>query len=117
MAIYLPMSLTLPMVVGALVGHAWERRHIDEATRRIGVLMASGLIVGESLFGVIHAIPISITGLPKPLAVVGDDFSLDRGDRRVAAVRGADRAHLSPIDDARCSRSRSADRRHVARNG
>ena len=41
MAIYLPMSLTLPMVVGALVGHAWERRNIDEATRRIGVLMAS----------------------------------------------------------------------------
>ncbi len=74
MAIYLPMSLTLPMVVGALVGHAWEQRNVDEATRRIGVLMASGLIVGESIFGVIHAIPISITGLPKPLAVVGDEF-------------------------------------------
>ena len=83
MAIYLPMSLTLPMVVGALVGHAWERRNIDEATRRIGVLMASGLIVGESLFGVIHAIPISITGLPKPLAVVGDDF------QTIAAVGGS----------------------------
>jgi len=83
MAIYLPISLTLPMVVGALVGHEWERRHTDEATRRIGVLMASGLIVGESLFGVIHAIPISITGLPKPLAVVGDDFAT------IAAVGGA----------------------------
>jgi len=45
--------------------------------------MASGLIVGESLFGVIHAIPISITGLPKPLAVVGDDFAT------IAAVGGA----------------------------
>jgi putative OPT family oligopeptide transporter len=74
MAIYLPMSLTLPMVIGAFIGHAWEKRHVTEAVRRIGVLMASGLIVGESLFGVFHAIPVSITLNPKPLAVVGDGF-------------------------------------------
>jgi putative OPT family oligopeptide transporter len=72
--IYLPMSATLPVIIGAFVGHWWEKRNTSPQTQRIGVLMASGLIVGESLFGVAHAIPISITRLPKPLAVVGDGF-------------------------------------------
>jgi putative OPT family oligopeptide transporter len=73
--IYLPMSATAAVVVGAVIGHLWEKRHASPAQKRIGVLMASGLIVGESIFGVIHAIPISITQNPKPLAVVGDAFA------------------------------------------
>lgn len=72
--IYLPMSATLPVIIGAFIGHWWEKKNPSPAAQRIGVLMASGLIVGESLFGVAHAIPISITRLPKPLAVVGDGF-------------------------------------------
>jgi len=72
--IYLPMSATLPVIIGAFIGHWWEKKNPAPAAQRIGVLMASGLIVGESLFGVAHAIPISITRLPKPLAVVGDGF-------------------------------------------
>jgi putative OPT family oligopeptide transporter len=72
--IYLPMSATLPVIIGAFLGHWWDGRHPSPATRRIGVLMASGLIVGESLFGVALAIPISITLNPMPLAVVGDSF-------------------------------------------
>ena len=73
--IYLPMSATLPVVIGAFLGHWWEKRHPSPATQRIGVLMASGLIVGESLFGVALAVPISITLDPAPLAVVGDGFA------------------------------------------
>jgi putative OPT family oligopeptide transporter len=73
--IYLPMSATAAVVIGAFIGHLWEKRHTAPAQQRIGVLMASGLIVGESIFGVIHAIPISITQNPKPLAVVGDGFA------------------------------------------
>lgn len=72
--IYLPMSATLPVVIGAFLGHWWEKRNPSPATQRIGVLMASGLIVGESLFGVALAVPISITLNPAPLAVVGDSF-------------------------------------------
>ncbi len=72
--IYLPMSATLPVIIGAFVGHTWEKRNPSPAAQRIGVLMASGLIVGESLFGVALAIPISITLNPTPLAVVGDSF-------------------------------------------
>jgi len=72
--IYLPMSATLPVIIGAFLGHWWEKRNPSPATQRIGVLMASGLIVGESLFGVALAVPISITLNPMPLAVVGDSF-------------------------------------------
>ncbi|MBA2934078.1 oligopeptide transporter, OPT family [Sphingomonas sp. CGMCC 1.13654] len=72
--IYLPMSATLPVIVGAFIGHWWEKKNPSPATQRIGVLMASGLIVGESLFGVALAVPISITLNPTPLAIVGDSF-------------------------------------------
>jgi putative OPT family oligopeptide transporter len=72
--IYLPMSATLPVVIGAVIGHWWDGRNPAPAARRIGVLMASGLIVGESLFGVAVAGLIVATGSSTPLAVVGPGF-------------------------------------------
>ncbi|MEN2787133.1 OPT family oligopeptide transporter [Sphingomonas qilianensis] len=59
MGIYLPMSLTLLIPIGALIGHWYERRAAraanPEFAQRMGVLAATGLIVGESLFGVGYA--------------------------------------------------------------
>jgi putative OPT family oligopeptide transporter len=59
MGIYLPMGLTLLIPVGALLGHLYnrwaERSGNFEFKERLGVLMATGLIVGESLFGVAFA--------------------------------------------------------------
>ena len=53
--IYLPMSATFAVVVGAFVGHWYNGRAAKsrEPARmeRLGTLVASGLIVGESLFG------------------------------------------------------------------
>lgn len=76
--IYLPMSTTTPVLLGAILGWAYERfvaRGPHEAVmKRLGVLMASGLIVGESLFGVLAAGIIVATGKESPLAVVGDAF-------------------------------------------
>jgi len=40
-----------------------------------GVLMATGLIVGESLFGVVFAGVVAASGSDAPLAVVGDGFA------------------------------------------
>jgi putative OPT family oligopeptide transporter len=74
--IYLPMSATLPVVVGAVVGHWYTRRvRGSESAERLGVLVASGLIVGESLFGVLNA--GLIVGLSKeaPLALVPATFA------------------------------------------
>ncbi|MGN6281225.1 OPT family oligopeptide transporter [Frateuria sp.] len=78
LGIYLPTSTTLMVVVGALVG-AWfdsraDRRPDGEATKQLGVLLASGLIVGESLLGVVVAAIVAISGKQTPLALVGDGF-------------------------------------------
>ena len=64
--IYLPMDATQPVVVGALIGwfydRAMNRRGNAEMAKRFGVLLASGLIVGESLLGVLNAGLIVATG-------------------------------------------------------
>lgn len=76
--IYLPMTTTATVVLGAVAGWAYDRwadgRPAGEAIKRMGVLLASGLIVGESLFGVALAGIIYFTDNQTPLALVGDSF-------------------------------------------
>jgi putative OPT family oligopeptide transporter len=79
MGMYLPMSLTLLIPIGAVLGRfydRWARRQGGdvEQRRRLGVLMATGLIVGESLFGVVFAGIVGASGKDAPLAVVGEGF-------------------------------------------
>jgi len=77
--IYLPMSATLPVVVGAMIGHwydGWARRSRNEAhAKQLGVLVASGMIVGESLFGVVLAGLIVAFSSDAPLGLVSDSFA------------------------------------------
>jgi putative OPT family oligopeptide transporter len=77
-AIYLPMSATLMVIAGSVLGWLYDRgagRAKDpERYKRTGVLMATGLIVGESLFGVLLAGIVVASGSGSPLAVVGDSF-------------------------------------------
>lgn len=79
LGIYLPTGATAPVVVGAIFGtiyNAWvANKPNGDAARRLGVLVASGLIVGESIFGVVLAALIYFTNKPAPLAVVGDSFA------------------------------------------
>jgi len=74
MGIYLPMALTLLIPIGALLGHFYEKwaakAPVPEFAQRMGVLLATGLIVGESLFGVIFAGIVAATNKDAPLAVV-----------------------------------------------
>ncbi len=78
MGVYLPMSLTFLIVVGAVAGRYYDNwadtRKDPETARRMGVLMATGLIVGESLFGVLFAGIVAGTGSDAPLAVVSEGF-------------------------------------------
>ena len=86
MGIYLPAGTISTVVAGALAGHYYDRwvekGPNPEMAKRLGVIMASGLIVGESLFSVALAAAISAskTGLIKvadsdfPLGLVGDAF-------------------------------------------
>ena len=79
MGIYLPMTLTLLIPVGALIGHfydRWARTASNPAfAERLGVLMATGLIVGESLFGVAFAAIVGATDNATPLELV-EEFDL-----------------------------------------
>lgn len=92
MGIYLPPTLEMPLVIGAVMSYVVYRylhgravqqksQNVEEdveACNRHGVLFASGLIVGESLMGVIIAIiivfSVSSGGSDAPLALVGKDF-------------------------------------------
>lgn len=88
MGIYLPASVNSGLIFGAIV--SWfVHRHIKKRAaasgnsleaemdrpKRRGVLVASGLIVGESLVGILIAALIGATGNDAPLALVGDGFS------------------------------------------
>ena len=78
MGIYLPMSLTLLIPIGAVIGHFWEKRAERSARpefySRMGVLLATGFIVGESIFGVLFAGVVAGSGSDAPLALVGEGF-------------------------------------------
>ncbi len=74
--IYLPMSVTLPVVVGAILGRWYDGRVRSERAKRLGVLVASGMIVGESLLGVITAGLIVGLNRDAPLALVSGEFAL-----------------------------------------
>ena len=78
MGVYLPMATTLMIVIGAVFGWLFERKakgqSSEDPARRLGVLLASGLIVGESLVGVALAALLVFSGKDTPLAVVGDSF-------------------------------------------
>jgi len=78
--IYLPMAVILPVVIGAIGGwfyDRWAERRANPAfAHRMGVLTATGMIVGESLFGVFYAGLVYATNSDAPLAVAGDGFQI-----------------------------------------
>jgi putative OPT family oligopeptide transporter len=77
--IYLPMSATFAVVVGAVVSHWYDRRVRSmpnpERAERLGTLVASGLIVGESIWGVVNAGLIVALSKDAPIALVPEDFA------------------------------------------
>jgi len=79
LGIYLPTQSTLMVVVGAIAGALFDRaamkRPRPEATKQLGVLLASGMIVGEGLVGVVVAGIVAFSGKDYPLSLVGDAFA------------------------------------------
>ena len=80
LGIYLPTASTLMITVGAVVGWWFDKRaerhpkKKAEALKQLGVLLASGLIVGESVLGVVFSALVVFTANPYPIGVVGDGF-------------------------------------------
>jgi putative OPT family oligopeptide transporter len=79
LGIYLPTASTLMIVVGTIVGWFYDRgadrTKNPEGTKQLGVLLASGLIVGESIIGVVISAIVVFSGVAAPLALVGPGFA------------------------------------------
>ena len=73
MGIYLPVAITALIVAGAVIGHLYDRwatRQKDPGfASRMGVLAATGLIVGDSLFNVVFAGVVAAADNPDALAI------------------------------------------------
>jgi putative OPT family oligopeptide transporter len=84
--IYLPMAVTLPVVIGSVLGLLYNRRAMRSANpefaKRMGVLLATGMIVGDSLLNVAFAGVVAATGSGAPIAL------FDEGFARLALVDG-----------------------------
>jgi putative OPT family oligopeptide transporter len=80
LGIYLPTSTTAGAVLGAVIGWFYNKRVANgrnaDMAKRLGVLLASGLIVGESLFGVLLSGIIVGSKNGTPLNLVPDSFLL-----------------------------------------
>ncbi len=86
MGIYLPPSIQTPLVIGAVMGYFLDKvlrkKNLDEESiemhKNRGTLFASGLIVGESIMGVLLAavIVVSVTngGSDTPLSIASEEF-------------------------------------------
>lgn len=79
MGMYLPVSLTLIIPMGAFLGMFYDRwaskQRSPESAKRLGVLVATGLIVGESLFGVLNAGIIAAAGDSEVLGIFPESWA------------------------------------------
>jgi putative OPT family oligopeptide transporter len=82
LGIYLPTSSTLMIVVGAIVGWFYDRQadrtSRPEAAKQLGVLLASGLIVGEGIIAVVITVVRALSTKAAPMALVGPDGALTK---------------------------------------
>jgi putative OPT family oligopeptide transporter len=79
LGIYLPTTATLMVVIGSVAGWYFDRRADRRANpasvKQLGTLLASGLIVGEGLIGVLIAAAVAFSGKDFPIGLVGDKFA------------------------------------------
>ncbi|WP_028602674.1 OPT family oligopeptide transporter [Ottowia thiooxydans] len=85
LGIYLPPTIGLTLTAGAVLGYLIKRaidaraKHAGKAwaaaAEERGLLLASGLIVGESLMGLVIASLIGFSGKDAPLALVAEGFA------------------------------------------
>ncbi|HEY3859281.1 MAG TPA: oligopeptide transporter, OPT family [Gammaproteobacteria bacterium] len=81
LGIYLPTASTLMVTVGAVVGWWFDKRADRlskpkaEGMKQLGILLASGLIVGESILAVVFTFIKGSTDNNSPIGIMGDGFA------------------------------------------
>jgi len=87
LGIYLPMDITLALVVGGLISYlakrkiknskatlAQKHKSVEANAERNGLLLASGMIAGDALIGIILAVPFAAYQSTEVLAIVDSSF-------------------------------------------
>jgi putative OPT family oligopeptide transporter len=81
LGMYLPISINLPVLIGAfvawLIGNSGKNEKVQRARKEQGILIASGMMAGAAIFGIITAI-LRQPGLGAPIKwiSIGEKFSL-----------------------------------------
>ena len=93
MGMYLPLDSTALVVLGAVLGHLynrWAERQADSAfAERMGVLTATGLIVGDGLFNVGYSFAVAASDNADVLAVMQEQaWSVPLGLALFAGLTG-----------------------------
>jgi putative OPT family oligopeptide transporter len=86
--IYLPLDISVPIFIGGMLSHFAAGRRASGGTESLagrGMLFAAGMIAGESLTGVLLAIPIVVSGRADVLAL---PRSLRLGDQPSGEILG-----------------------------
>jgi len=85
--IYLPLELSVTILVGGLIAHAVSRAAARRggAPGRTGMLFAAGLITGEALIGIALAVPIVVSADADVLSL-GLDLSVWAGLAVIGAI-------------------------------
>jgi len=92
--IYLPFELAVPIFAGGIIsliirrrlnGRGWPKAAVEKAMNR-GLLLASGLITGEALVGILMAIPIVVTGSSDVLAIADNPLGAWPGAVLLAGI-------------------------------
>ena len=58
----MPITLTVPIFIGGMINHLGKKAGASKTSEKKGLLIASGLITGEALMGILVAVPIFVTG-------------------------------------------------------
>jgi len=60
--IYLPFWLSLPILIGGMIAHFAKKSGATGEDEHRGLIFASGYVTGESIMGILVAVPIFISG-------------------------------------------------------
>ncbi len=75
LGVYLPMAASMPLIFGGFLSWIVERQKPTHDQRQRGLILASGLVAGAAIMGIILAIPFAIKKSSDALKIVSNSFT------------------------------------------